>query len=88
MTETTRKIIHEFEKELEELSEKEQEKYAKSFLQDLRRRKEKKEGRKGDQEGKELYEPFRIMLDADLDFPSDYSETYEERLYGAKKQND
>jgi uncharacterized protein (DUF2384 family) len=83
MTKTAQKLIA----ELEKLPEEEQEEYAKSPLRDLRRRKQKKE-REPEEETGELYEPFRIMLDADLDFPSDYSETYEEHLYGAQKQDE
>ena len=83
MTKKAEKLI----KELEELPENEQEEYAESLLQDLRRRKQKKEHKSGEGAG-ELYEPFQIMLDADLDFPSDYSETYEKHLYGAQKQDE
>jgi hypothetical protein len=83
MTEKAKKLIE----ELEALPENEQEEYAESLLQDLRRRKQKKEQRSGEGAG-ELYEPFQIMLDADLDLPSDYSETYEEHLYGAQKQDE
>ena len=73
MTKTAQKLIE----ELEALPENEQEEYAESLLRDLRRRKQKKE-REPEEEAGELYEPFQIMLDADLDLPSDYSETYEE----------
>ena len=83
MTKTAQKLIGEFEK----LPAEEQEKYAESLLQDLRRRKQQKERELKEETGK-LYEPFQIMLDADLDFPSDYSETYEEHLYGAQKQDE
>jgi hypothetical protein len=78
MTEKTKKLIE----ELEKLPEKEQEGYAKSLLRDLRRRRKQKE-RGSEEETGELYEPFQIMLDADLDLPPDYSETHEEHLYGA-----
>jgi hypothetical protein len=83
MTKTAQKLIA----ELEKLPEEEQEEYAKSPLRDLRRRKQKKEQKSGEGAG-ELYEPFQIMLDADLDFPSDYSETYGEHLYEAQKQDE
>ena len=63
--------------ELGALPENEQEECAESLLRDLRRRKQQKRQESGGETG-ELYEPFQIMLDADLDFPSDYSETYEE----------
>ena len=74
-------------RELLTLPEEKQEEYAESLLRDLRRRKQKKE-REPEEETGELYEPFQIMLDAALDFPSDYSETYEEHLYGAQKQDE
>ena len=83
MTKKAKKFIE----ELKKLPENEQEKYAKSLLRDLRRRKQKKEGKSGEG-AEELYEPFQIMLDADLDFPSDYSQTYEEHLYEAQKQDE
>ena len=73
MTKKAKKLIE----ELEALPENEQEECAKSLLQDLRRRKQQKRQESGGETG-ELYEPFQIMLDADLDFPSDYSEKYEE----------
>ena len=80
MTEKAKKLIE----ELEALPKDKQKEYAGSLLQDLRRRKQKKD-REPEEETGELYEPFQIMLDADLDLPSDYSETYEEHLYGAQK---
>jgi hypothetical protein len=83
MTKTAQKLME----ELSQIPEEEQEGYAKSLLRDLRRRKQQKE-REPEEETGELYEPFQIMLDADLDFPSDYSETYEEHLYGAQKQDE
>lgn len=88
MTETAKKLIDELEKELEELPEEEQEAFATSYLQDLRRHKQRNEQRPTGQKEEMLYEPFRIMLDADLDLPSDYSETYEDHLYGAYKRDD
>ena len=88
MTETAKKLVEEFERELEELPEEEQEAYVVSYLQDLRRRKRKEESGQPDQEGEALYEPFQIMVDANLDLPSDDSETYEERLYGAQNHDD
>jgi len=88
MTETVKKIMGKLEKELEELPEEEQETFATSCLHDLRRRKHQTERDGVDQEEDTLYEPFRIMLNSDLDLPSNYSETYEEHLYGGKKQSD
>ena len=83
MTKKAKKLIE----ELEALPENEQDEYAGSLLRALRRRKQKKE-REPEEETGELYEPFQIMIDADLDFPSDYSETYEEHLYKAQKQDE
>ena len=83
MTKKAEKLIE----ELEALPKDKQKEYAESLLRDLRRRKQKKEEKSGEGAG-ELYEPFQIMLDADLDLPSDYSETYEEHLYGAQKQDE
>ena len=83
LTEKAKKLIE----ELEALPENEQEEYAESLLRDLRRRKQQKR-QESEEETGELYEPFQIMLDADLDLPSDYSETYEERLYGAQEQDE
>ena len=83
MTKKAKKLIE----ELEALPENEQDEYAESLLRDLRRRKQQKEQESGEGSG-ELYEPFQIVLDANLDLPSDYSETYEEHLYGAQKQDE
>ena len=80
MTKTAQKLIE----ELEKLPEEEQEELAASVLKELRQRKE----REPEEETGELYEPFQIMIDADLDFPSDYSQTYEEHLYEAQKQDE
>ena len=80
MTDTVKRIIDELEDELEELPEEQQEAVVTSYLRDLRRRKQQREQGRREEENT-LYEPFQIMLDADLDLPSDYSETYEEHLY-------
>ena len=80
MTDTVKRIIDELEDELEELPEEQQEAVVTSYLRDLRRRKRQREQGQREEENT-LYEPFQIMLDADLDLPSDYSETYEENLY-------
>jgi len=63
VTKKAKKLIE----ELEALPENEQEEYAESLLRDLRRRKQKKDHREPEGETGELYEPFQIMLDADLD---------------------
>lgn len=87
MTDSVKRIIGELEKELEELSEEEQKAAATSYLRDLQRRKRQSEQRQADEEDV-LYEPFQLMLDADLDLPPDYSETYERHLYGAPNQDE
>jgi len=81
MTENTKKIIDEFEKELEELPEDEQEGYAKSLLQDLRRRKQKKE-REPEEGQVQPYASFQVLKDAKLEGQPDESTTYEDALYG------
>lgn len=74
MTDTTRRLVA----ALERLPDDEQDEAAASFLQRLQRQ---EEPRRSEEEA--LYEPFRVMLGAKLDLPSDYSETYEEHLYGS-----
>ena len=89
MTHTTRKLITELEETIKRLPEKEQEERVASYLEDLHRRVQAKESsQKPDQEDDALYGPFQVMLDANLDLPADYSETYEEHLYGTEKQDD
>ena len=87
MTDTVKRIIGELEDELDELPEEQQEAVMTSYLRDLLRRKRQREQGQREEENT-LYEPFQIMLDADLDLPSDYSETYEEHLYGAHETDD
>ena len=58
-----------------------------SYLRDLRRRNRLREQGQSAEENT-LYEPFQIMLDADLDLPSDDAETYEEYLYGPHGSDD
>jgi len=86
MTQKTQELLAELERTLEQWPEDEQERIVSSYLEALHQRKQRTEGK---QEGEgELYDPFQVMLDANLDLPSDYSETYEEHLYGAETQND
>ena len=85
MTKTAQKLVSELETVLEQLPEEEQEERVSSYLADLHQR---VKGEKHDQQEDVLYEPFQLMLNADLDMPSDYSETYEERLYGIHKRDD
>jgi hypothetical protein len=84
MTTKAKELLDELERELNELPEDEQIECATSYLNDLRRRKE--EDANGEDES--LYEPFQIMIDADLDLPPDYSEGYEEHLYGSQKEDE
>ncbi|PSR00206.1 MAG: hypothetical protein BRD48_01770 [Bacteroidetes bacterium QS_9_68_14] len=79
MTDTTQKLIAEPEAELDRLPEDEQEERAASYLDDVRSRPSPR--RASDEESERLYESFRILRDAELDLPPDYSETYEERLH-------
>ena len=88
MTKTARKLISELKTVLEKLPEAEQEERVASYLEDLHRRMKAKKTSQPTEEEDALYEPFQVMLDANLDLPSDYSETYEEHLYGLKKQDD
>lgn len=83
MTETAKKLIA----ELEKLPEEQQEERAKSYLEDLRHRTTAQETQAEAHGKAELYEPFKVLQEADLDLPPDYSETYEEHLYGIKKEN-
>lgn len=78
MTDTARKLVAELEAELERLPEEEQEARAASYLEDLRQRREKPV---------EPYSSFTFLQEANLDLPADYSETYEERLYGKRGED-
>jgi hypothetical protein len=82
MTTTARKLIDELEDELAKLPEKEQEACVSTYLEDIHQRQKK------ETEEKEPYSFFKVLMDADLDLPPDYSETYEEHLYGIEKQDD
>ena len=77
MTETIRRLIE----ELERLPEKEQEERASSYLEDLQRRRQAR-GEPGAGEDEVLYEPFAILLEANLDLPPNASVTYEREIYG------
>lgn len=73
MTNTMKMLIE----ELSQVPEEEQEKYAASFLQDLRRRKQQKE------EGQvEPYASFQVLKEAKFEGQPDESTTYEDALYG------
>jgi hypothetical protein len=83
MTETAKKLVKEFERELEKLPEEEQEEYAASFLEDLRHRKQKEEKAEEDP-----YSALKILRDARLSGPEDASVTYEKELYGPHSGSD
>ncbi len=76
MTRTAKKLIA----ELEQLPEEEQEARAASYLEDLRRRMGAQEQQA--EEKPKLYEPFRVLREANLDLRPDASVTYERDLYG------
>ena len=77
MTTAAQKLIE----ELGRLPAEEQEERASTYLEDLQRR-QRARGEAGAEKGEELYEPFAILLEADLDLPPDASVTYERELYG------
>lgn len=77
MTETAKKIIAEFERELDELPEEEQEEFAASYLEDLRRRKQQKKTGQA-----EPYASFQVLKAAKFTGRPDESTTYERELYG------
>lgn len=83
MTRTAKKLIAEFEKELEALPEEEQEEYAASFLEELRRRKQQKEARRA-----EPYASFKVLRDAEFSGRADESTTYERALYDLAGDNE
>ncbi len=72
---------------LNELPEEERRQRAATYLEDLRRY-HKKHPKSDDENSESLYEPFQMLIEAELDLPADYSETYEERLYGIRKDED
>lgn len=83
MTKTAKKLME----ELEKLPDDEQEAWAASHLEELRLRTQHAEGKVAGEGTGELYEPFQLLQEANLDLPSDYSETYEQRLYGIESDN-
>ena len=77
MTKTAQKLME----ELSQIPEEEQEGYAKSLLQDLRRRKQQKE-REPEEGQVQPYASFQVLKDAKLEGQPDESTTYEDALYG------
>ena len=77
MTKTAQKLME----ELSQIPEEEQEGYAKSLLQDLRRRKQQKE-REPEEGQVQPYASFQVLRDAKLEGQPDESTTYEDTLYG------
>lgn len=76
MTEYTEELIEEFERELEKLSEEEQERCVASYLEDLRQRRESEDPQE------DAYSALKILRDAKLTGSEDASVTYEKKLYG------
>lgn len=68
---------------LNELPEEERRQRAATYLEDLSRYQKSK-----NEKSENVYQPFRMLIDAELDLPADYSETYEEHLYGIRKDKD
>lgn len=82
MTDSTRKLIDEFEKELEKLPEEEQERRVASYLEDLRQKGE------AEQAQEDAYSALKILRDAKLIGSEDASVTYENELYGPHSESD
>lgn len=82
MTDSTRKLIDEFEKELEKLPEEEQERRVASYLEDLRQKAE------AEQAQEDAYSALKILRDAKLIGSEDASVTYENELYGPHSESD
>jgi hypothetical protein len=81
MTKTTRKLITELEETIQRLPEEEQKERVASYLADAKQREHE------DAEV-EPYSSFTFLEEANLDLPEDYSETYEEHLYGSEASAD
>jgi len=82
MTESTRKLINVFEKELEKLPEEEQERRVASYLDDLRQNDETEQAQE------DAYSALKILRDAKLSGSEDASVTYENELYGPHSETD
>lgn len=82
MTESTRKLIDEFEEELKKLPEEEQERYVASYLEDLRQKGEPEQAQE------DAYSALKILRDAKLTGSEDASVTYENKLYGPHGESD
>lgn len=77
MTEKTKHLLAQVEKELETLPEEEQEELGGLLLEDLRRRKQQRET-----EEAKPYSSFHVLKNARFSGRSDESTTYERTLYG------
>ncbi len=82
MTDKTKQLIAQFEKELEELPDEEQEAYVTSYLEDLRWQKQSGE------EGSTVTHPsLAILQKSELEgLPADYSERLDHYLYGTGEE--
>lgn len=78
MTEKTKTLIAQVEKELEALPEEEQEEYAGVLLETLRRRKQEENA-----EGVEPYASFHVLKNARFSGEADESTTYEQAGFRA-----
>jgi len=78
MTKKAKKLIE----ELKKLSEEEREGYAKSLLQNLRRRKQQKEDGQA-----QPYASFQVLRNAKIEGQPDESTTYEDALYGLNEDD-
>lgn len=82
MTDTTRKLIDELEEAIKRLPKREQKKRVASYLADAKKHQAESE------DDFEPYSSFTFLEESNLDLPPDYSETYEEHLYGRKSNDD
>lgn len=82
MTETARKLITELEEAIQRLPEEEQEDRIAAYLADAKRRQKEQDAEF------EPYSSFTFLEGANLDLPADYSETYEDHLYGKRAAGD
>lgn len=81
MTEKTKKLIAQFEKELDELPAEEQEKLGELLLDELRRRTQERE------EETTTHPSLDVLQNAQIEgLRSDYSERLDHYLYGAGEE--
>lgn len=83
MTDKTKQLIAQFEKELEELPDEEQEELGNQLLEELRRRKTQNA-----EDDTAPYSSFHVLKNAQFSGRSDESTTYERTLYGLDEDNE